>query len=109
MLTKHRMAWVAVDYVHSPRKIVHTTDFLFIRWLGEHDRFDRGSEERLDVSDDLAWWQSEIPKHVGQETAVYGFFNDDFAGHGPETCNQFKARLGLPTHYPQFPKQGTLF
>ncbi|MEM7033028.1 MAG: DUF72 domain-containing protein [Chloroflexota bacterium] len=109
LLTKHQAAWVSVDYVHSPRKIIPTTDFLFIRWLGEHDRFIRGSEDRLDVSRDLDWWQAEIDKKIPETTTVYGFFNDDFAGHGPETCNQFKALIGLPTQYPQFPKQGTLF
>ena len=109
LLQKHRAAWVAVDYAHSPRQITPTTDFLYIRWLGEHGRFQRGSGERTEVQTDLLWWQQAIQTHSQSINATYGFFNDDYAGHAPESCNQFKQLLGLPTQYPQFPKQGTLF
>lgn len=109
LLTKHHVAMVAAEYVHSPRKIIATTDFLYIRWIGEHGCFERGSAERLDVSDDLVWWQATIQPHLATVDDVFGYFNDDFGGHAPETCNQFKSLIGLPTRYPQFPKQGTLF
>jgi uncharacterized protein YecE (DUF72 family) len=109
LLTQHRVAWVSVDYVHSPRHIDPTTDFLYIRWLGQHGRFERGRGARLEVSAQLEWWREAIKPHLNQIPAIYGFFNDDFAGHGPDTCNQFKEIVGLPAQYPDFPRQSTLF
>lgn len=109
LLSRYRVALVAVDYVHSPRQIKPSADFLYIRWLGEHGRFERGSHARQDVSAGLAWWRDSLRDLQDDVTAIYGFFNDDFSGHAPEACNQFKELVGLPVTYPQFPKQGTLF
>jgi uncharacterized protein YecE (DUF72 family) len=41
--------------------------------------------------------------------SIYGFFNNDYAGHGPATCNRFKEITGLPTNPTQPPQQGSLF
>jgi len=109
LLARCQVAWVAVDYVQSPRRIDLTTDFLYIRWLGQHGRFERGSDKRLEVTAQLTWWRRALETHLDRVAAIYGFFNDDFAGHGPESCQQFKEIIGLPGPYPQFPKQDSLF
>ena len=54
------------------------------------------------------WWQ-DIRGRSDEIVAAYGFFNNDYAGHAPATCNRFKEIAGLPTKRLQPPQQGRLF
>src|SRR5581483_283095 len=57
LLSEHRAALVAGDYVAPPRPITVTTDFLYIRWIGEHQRFAKLNCEQIDLTDRLLWWR----------------------------------------------------
>ena len=104
-----RVAWVTLDYLTLPRQVTPTTDFLYIRWIGQHGRFvQRGSAE-IDVSSKLAWWWEQLRPYVQQIPSIYGFFNDDYAGYAPATCNRFKVIAGMAVVEPEIPQQGTLF
>lgn len=109
LLKSQGMAWVSLDYLDLPKQIGLTTDFLYIRWLGEHGRFEQKDRERLDVSEDLNWWWEYIQPHLGHVQTIYGFFNNDFAGFSPGTCNRFKTIVGLPPLSPELPRQARLF
>jgi uncharacterized protein YecE (DUF72 family) len=109
LLREHGAAWVTLDYLDLPRQIDITTDFLYIRWIGQHGRWAQRGREEIDVTPRLRWWWEQLQPALAQVDAVYGFFNDDFAGYAPATCNRFKAIAGLPVIEPEIPQQGTLF
>jgi uncharacterized protein YecE (DUF72 family) len=100
MLRRHRCCLVAAEYLTRPGRVHATTDFLYVRWIGEHGRFPRQDREQIDVGESLAWWAAQLA-NVGPElTAAWGFFNNDFAGYSVATCNRFKGMLGLPVVEP---------
>lgn len=109
LLGRHQVAWVALDYLSLPKHIWATADFLYLRWIGTHGRFPSQDREHIDVTPQLHWWWEQLLPHLDGLDAVYGFFNDDYAGHSPATCNRFKAIAGLPVTKPSLPQQGTLF
>jgi uncharacterized protein YecE (DUF72 family) len=112
LLRKHGVAWVSVDHVGHKSQIRATTDFLYLRWLGERGRFPDKNHEQVDMSDRLRWWKSQIDESVAGRSiqTVWGFFNDDYAGHAVATCNRFKAIVGLPVNRPELiAGQGVLF
>jgi uncharacterized protein YecE (DUF72 family) len=43
-----------------------------------------------------------------QVEAIYGFFNNDYAGFAAATCNRFKTIAGLPALPFELPQQGRL-
>ena len=109
LLSALRIAWTSTQYPGLPVKILMTADFLYIRWIGQHGTFKIHDHERIDRLPDLmAWWQMILPL-LGRVSEIYGFFNNDYAGHAPATCNRFKMIAGLPVEGPDLPEQGTLF
>lgn len=109
LLNEHQVAWAATQYPGLPVRIHLTARFLYIRWIGQHGSFKVHDRERIDRLPDLmAWWQLIQPT-LDRVQEVYGFFNNDYAGHAPATCNRFKAIAGLPVEKPDLPAQGTLF
>jgi uncharacterized protein YecE (DUF72 family) len=109
LLQAHGVAWVVLDYLDLPKLVHVTTTFLYVRWIGTHGRFPSQDREFIDPTDRLRWWWHTLQPALEQVQAVYGFFNDDYAGHSPATCNRFKAIAGLPVVQPELPQQGTLF
>lgn len=109
MLKAHNICWTSTDYLDLPKQIAPTTNFLYVRWLGRHGRFEQKDREQADVSPQLAWWWEYLQPQQERMHTIYGFFNNDYAGHSPATCNRFKTIAGLPATYPELPQQGTLF
>jgi uncharacterized protein YecE (DUF72 family) len=109
LLRRHNIAWVAADYIHLPPEVHLTADFTYLRFIGVHGQFPEKDRERLDQSERLQMWQRQLEPVLDQLDTVYGFFNNDFSGHSPLTCNRFKQLVGLPTRYPHIPVQRTLF
>jgi uncharacterized protein YecE (DUF72 family) len=106
------VAWVSVDHVGHKSQVRATTEFLYIRWLGEHGRFPDKNYEQADMNDRLQWWKSQIDERAAGTSAQtgWGFFNDDYAGYSVATCNRFKAIVGLPVNRPELiAGQGVLF
>lgn len=109
LLQRDHVAWVAADYIHLPPELLITAPFTYLRFIGEHGRFTDKSREQLDPTERLTHWREQLLPHLARLDAVYGFFNNDFSGHSPATCNRFKQMFGLPTAYPDIPSQPTLF
>ena len=109
LLAAHQVCWVSTEYDNVPKQVVPTTDFLYVRWLGKHGQFERKNQERIDVTPQLQWWIDQFEPHLDHFETIYGFFNNDFSGHSPRTCNRFKEMIGLEAIYPEIPQQGRLF
>ena len=109
MLQTENVCWVSSEYLSLPKEINRTADFLYIRWLGRHGQFKHKNQERLERRSELASWQQLLQEHLSSTRTIYGFFNNDYSGHSPSTCNRFKQMIGLPIVTPQLPQQGKLF
>lgn len=109
LLAEHNCAWVCADYVHLPPDVLITADFTYLRFIGTHGAFATKDREQIDQTERLKTWYAQLEPHLATTHTVFGYFNNDFSGHSPITCNRFKALLGLPAIYPQHLKQQRLF
>ena len=109
LLRDHRCCRVAGDYFDEPWDVRATTDFLYVRWIGEHGKFPTLDTERVDVSERLQWWKARVDESAGGVETVWGLVNNDYSGFAVATANRMKRLLGLPVNEPHDPGQGELF
>ena len=115
LLQKHRICWVWADTspLHE-RNLApfepwpHTTDFLYIRLLGDYaTKYDR-TGERVHRYGKLLWkreaalesWALKIERHLEETRGVWAFVNNHFEGYAPETCQRLATRLGFELTLP---------
>ena len=115
LLEKHRVCWVWADT--SPlneRNLApfepwpHTTDFLYIRLLGDYATKYDGAGERVHRYGKLLWkreaalesWALKIERHLEETRSVWAFVNNHFEGFAPETCQRLAERLGFELPLP---------
>jgi uncharacterized protein YecE (DUF72 family) len=103
------IAWVSLDYPKLPMEILPTSRFLYVRWIGQHGKYDQHTHERIDQTKQLTWWKEQIEPALGQIDHIFGFFNNDYAGFAAGTCQKFKKIIGLPTLETQEGRQIRLF
>lgn len=109
LLEQHNICLVATDYIHMPKTIHRTADFLYLRFIGPHGQFGTKDRELVDKTDDLQQWVAKIQPHLDHVTDVFVFMNNDFSGFSPATCNRFKQMVGLPIREIRPWVQGRLF
>ncbi len=95
MLSQHNVALVLQDLHTMPRLDWITADFTVIRWLGRRKDIARFDEIQIDRSQELGEWAQKVSRFLSDGVNVYGFFNNHFAGHSPESVRQFAALLGV--------------
>ena len=115
LLEKHRVCWVWADT--SPlneRNLApfepwpHTTDFLYIRLLGDYATKYDPAGERVHRYGKLLWqreaalesWALKIERHLEEKRGVWAFVNNHFEGYAPETCQRLARRLGFDLALP---------
>ncbi|MEP6810536.1 MAG: DUF72 domain-containing protein, partial [Chthoniobacterales bacterium] len=109
LLTKHRICWVWADTSPlSERNLApfepwpQTTDFVYIRLLGDYTTKYDGTGERVHRYGKLLWkreaaldsWALKISRQVEETHGVWAFVNNHFEGYAPETCQRLASRLG---------------
>jgi uncharacterized protein YecE (DUF72 family) len=109
MLLKHHVCWTGTEYPDLPRGITLTSDFAYFRLIGQHGQFVHHNREQIDRSNNLKWWYQHLVNQRDALVSIYGFFNNDYAGFGVGSCNQFKVLAGLPAPDLRPPLQGRLF
>lgn len=109
LLREHRVCWVASDYEDLPVEVTPTTDFLYLRWIGKHNVIPHPGHEVLDREERLKSWIDRINANRDGIETIFGFFDNDYAGHAPATCNRLKSLLGLPVAPSSSEGQGRLF
>jgi uncharacterized protein YecE (DUF72 family) len=109
LLRQYGVCWVATDYEDLPVEIYPTTDFLYIRWIGKHGVLPHPGHEILDRAERLKSWLERIRAVESEISTVYGFFDNDYAGHAPATANRLKTLLGQPVSPAPGEEQGRLF
>lgn len=95
MLARHNIALVLQDLHYMPKLDWITADFTVIRWLGRRKDIARFDKILIDRSQELEEWAVMVSRFLADGVNVYGFFNNHFAGHSPESVRQFAALLGV--------------
>jgi uncharacterized protein YecE (DUF72 family) len=86
-----------------------TADFTYIRWMGPDRELVDYSRVQVDRSREIEAWARILPA-IARRIAVYGYFNNHFAGHSPASARELQTRLGLPAVDPaQLGEQLSLF
>jgi uncharacterized protein YecE (DUF72 family) len=110
LLRRHRAALAWTSWRTLPRVAEVTTDFLYLRWLGDRADIARFDRVTVDRTGEFAAWQADLERALPEVREVYGYFNNHWAGHSPASANEMKRRLGLVVEEPkqQWP-QGELW
>lgn len=115
LLQKHRVCWVWADT--SPlneRNLApfelwpNTTDFIYVRLLGDYATKYARDGARLHQYGKLLWkreaalesWALKIERHAGEAHSVWAFVNNHYEGFAPETCQRLAQRLGYELPLP---------
>ena len=111
LLREYSIAWTLADFGKGVPQPYVTTDWTYIRWLG--DRYDETlapyNSLKLDKNEEERAWQDFIEEiHVRE---VWGYFNNHWAGYSPDSARAFCQQLGLPPRDVPQPasEQGSLF
>ena len=94
LLREHGVALTLIDYPRMPRLEEATTDFAYIRWLGNRREFPEGHTHlKKDRDDDLLWWADVVDRFLKEGKTVFAYANNHYQNHSPSTLEQFLAIL----------------
>jgi uncharacterized protein YecE (DUF72 family) len=84
--------WSITQYVQTPAKL--TSNFVYTRMVGERDitKFNATQKDRTEQMKEMS---SAVKDVMGSVDDAFIFFNNHFAGFGPESVNEFRRLLGL--------------
>ncbi len=102
LLRAHGVALALTDHPWMPpiqelmrQHDVVTADFSYIRWLGDRQAMEAITQkwDRLvvDRMQDTRTWVAVVRQLLARDLAVYGFYNNHYAGHSPGSLALFAA------------------
>ncbi len=96
LLAQHRVALALADYAYMPKLDRATTDFVYIRWLGNRKDIpdDHYETVRIQRDEELDRWSALITQFLDQGVTVWGFANNHYQGHSPATVRALLERIG---------------
>ena len=96
LLRERGVALTLVDYPRMPRLEEVTSDFVYIRWLGNRREFPSGhTHPKKDRDDDLLWWAGVVDSFLEGGKTVFAYANNHYQNHSPSTVERFlKIRRG---------------
>jgi uncharacterized protein YecE (DUF72 family) len=96
MLRERGAALTLIDYPGMPRMQEATTDFVYIRWLGNRREFPEGHTHlKKERDDDLLWWSELVDRFHEEGRTVFAYANNHYQNHSPSTLERFlKLRQG---------------
>lgn len=101
LLRRRQASLVWADWRDLPPATEVTTDFLYLRWLGERRAIERFDRVQIDRGGEFEFWERELRKALPEVREVFGYFNNHWAGHSPASANEMKRRLGLQVVEPK--------
>lgn len=101
LLRRHRVALAFIDHpwffgIDDILRKGHvlTTDFAYIRWLGDRkgieEKTQRWDRLTLDRTRDMGRWVPNIRRMIDGGTAVHGYFNNHYAGYAIGSIRLFR-------------------
>ncbi|MDH4043258.1 MAG: DUF72 domain-containing protein [Gemmatimonadota bacterium] len=116
LLRTHRTSLALVEgrWVKRERMLAlaaePTADFAYVRWMGPDRALSDYSHVQVRRERELALWGDAVDALRSRVREVFGYFNNHFQGHSPESARTMQTRLGLPVVDPvSLRQQGELF
>jgi uncharacterized protein YecE (DUF72 family) len=116
LLAEHHVALALTDARWIPRKQMMqlatrpTADFVYVRWMGPDRSIVDYSRIQYDRTRELESWAGVLWPMLERDTDVFGYVNNHFAGHSPESVRELQRLLGQSVVMPdQLGEQMTLF
>ncbi|MBC7564366.1 MAG: DUF72 domain-containing protein [Gemmatimonadaceae bacterium] len=116
LLREYNVALTLTDARWIPRKQMlalaenPTSDTAYLRWMGPNRDFTDYSHIQVDRTRELHAWANAITGLTERVKTIYGFVNNHFSGHSPESVRQLQRLLGqTPVTPDQLGEQMTLF
>ena len=72
-----------------------TTDFVYVRWMGPDRDIVDYSRIQVDRMQELEAWAGVLWPLAELRVKVYGYVNNHFAGHSPESARALQRLLGI--------------
>jgi len=107
LLAEHNVALTLSDGRWIPRKQMMqlatrpTADFLYVRWMGADQSIVDYSRIQIDRSRELESWTSVLWPYAEQGREVFGYVNNHFAGHSPESARELQRLMGQQVVEPE--------
>jgi len=99
LLAEHDVGLTLSDARWIPRKQMlalasrPTTDFLYVRWMGANRDIVDYSRIQVDRTAELEQWAGVLWPLTLKGVSVYGYVNNHFAGHSPESARELQRLL----------------
>jgi uncharacterized protein YecE (DUF72 family) len=116
LLAVHEVAVTLVEgrWVKQERALAlaehPTAPFAYVRWMGPDRRLMDYSHVQVSRDEELGVWSYALQGLRGRVREIFGYFNNHFQGHAPESARRMQQRLGEPVVEPAALRvQGDLF
>ena len=99
LLAEHGVGLTLTDARWLPRKQMLalaarvTTSFLYVRWMGANRDIVDYSRIQIDRTAELEQWAAALWPLVQKRVSVYGYINNHFAGHSPQSVRELQRLL----------------
>ena len=99
LLGDHHVGLTLSDARWIPRKQMlalatrPTADFLYVRWMGANRDIVDYSRIQIDRAMELEQWAGVLWPLTLKGVSVYGYVNNHFAGHSPESARELQRLL----------------
>lgn len=102
---------VAAEYDTPPRPLVRTSEHLYLRLIGRHDRYPAMNHEVYDPTRQLESWHRQILRadRAAPVEQAWVLFNNDYAGYSITTAQRFGRLAGIDWPKPIVVEQPELF
>ena len=115
LVEKYRICWVWADTTALNERnlapfefLPCTTDFLYLRLLGDYATKYDGDGGHIHRYQKLLWkreaalesWSLKVQRHLADVRSVWAFSGNHFEGYAPETCQRLAERLGFDLPLP---------
>ncbi len=102
LLAEHGIALAITDARWIPRKQMlalaarPTASFTYIRWMGANRDIVDYSRIQIDRVRELEQWSDVLTTLSKVKVKVYGYVNNHYAGHSPQSVRELQRMLGQP-------------
>ena len=95
-LRQHGVAWTMIDMYYMPRRLDVTSDFTYVRLLGDRRKIQTVDRVVVDRTPELQGRADVFGRISSEVRQTWVFVNNHYAGHSPATVRQLRRMLGLP-------------